>query len=85
MVFHIFFSNSLLDSSHGASHVTNEGMTPLDQQYQFFGDLRFPVEEDIEAWTEKVSFLIMLTVLHYISHFVTPHFLTIQYQAEVNS
>ncbi|KAM7472441.1 hypothetical protein LguiA_010624 [Lonicera macranthoides] len=51
---------SLLDSSHGASHVTNEGMTPLDQQYQFFGDLRFPVKEDVEAWTEKITRLHLL-------------------------
>uniref|UniRef100_A0AAU6MVS9 1,3-beta-glucan synthase n=1 Tax=Paeonia lactiflora TaxID=35924 RepID=A0AAU6MVS9_PAELC len=53
---------SLIDSSHGGSHVRHEGMTPLDQQYQFFGALRFPVTET-DAWKERIKRLqLLLTV-----------------------
>ncbi|GMP41993.1 hypothetical protein CsSME_00011891 [Camellia sinensis var. sinensis] len=44
---------SLLDSSLSGSYGMHEGMTPLDQQHQFFGALRFPVTEETEAWKEK--------------------------------
>lgn len=55
LLMHLLFSlYSLLDSSHGGSYGKNEGMTPLDQQSQFFGELKFPVQET-EAWGEKVS------------------------------
>lgn len=47
---------SMLDSSHGGYTGIPEAMTPLDQQQQFFGALRFPVEPEAEAWREKVSF-----------------------------
>ncbi|GLT37045.1 hypothetical protein SLA2020_113830 [Shorea laevis] len=51
---------SLLDSSHGGKH---EGMTPLDQQYQFFGKLGFPLTTETEAWKEKIRRLhLLLTV-----------------------
>jgi callose synthase len=54
---------SLLDSSHGGSYAMHEGMTPLDQQYQFFGTLRFPITEETEAWKEKIKRLhLLLTV-----------------------
>lgn len=33
----------------------HEGMIPLDQQYQFFGTLKFPITKETEAWKEKVS------------------------------
>ncbi|KAJ8748765.1 hypothetical protein K2173_011320 [Erythroxylum novogranatense] len=53
---------SLLDSSHGGSYGKDEGMTPLDQQYQFFGSLGFPVP-DTEAWKEKIGRIhLLLTV-----------------------
>lgn len=52
---HSFFSSSLLESSHGGSYVMHQGMTPLDQQYQYFGALNFPVTEEAEAWKEKAS------------------------------
>ena len=52
---HYFMYVSLLDSTHGGSYGKNEGMTPLDQQHQFFGELNFPVP-DTEAWKEKVNF-----------------------------
>ncbi|MEI4889774.1 hypothetical protein, partial [Klebsiella pneumoniae] len=45
---------SLVDSSHGGSYGVHEGMKPLDQQYQFFGAIRFPVTEETEAWKEKI-------------------------------
>ncbi|KAL6964802.1 Callose synthase 2 [Sarracenia purpurea var. burkii] len=54
---------SLLDSSHGGSYGTQEAMTPLAQQYQFFGTLRFPITEETEAWKEKIGRLhLLLTV-----------------------
>lgn len=46
---------SLLESSHGGSYALNQGMASLDQQYQYFGTLNFPVTEETEAWKEKVS------------------------------
>ncbi|TKY49513.1 Callose synthase 2 [Spatholobus suberectus] len=53
----------LLDSSHGGSYGKDERLTPLDQQYTFFGKLQFPVGTDIEAWTEKIKRLhLLLTV-----------------------
>ncbi|KAG8646373.1 callose synthase 1 isoform X1 [Manihot esculenta] len=53
---------SLLDSSHGGSFGKHEGMTSLDQQYQFFGSLRFPVQET-DALKEKIRRLhLLLTV-----------------------
>ncbi|KAK7323905.1 hypothetical protein VNO77_27407 [Canavalia gladiata] len=53
----------LLDSSHGGSYGKDERLTPLDQQYQFFGKLQFPVQTEIEAWTEKIKRLhLLLTV-----------------------
>ncbi|RDX98648.1 Callose synthase 2, partial [Mucuna pruriens] len=53
----------LLDSSHGGSYSKDERLTPLDQQYTFFGKLQFPVKTDIEAWTEKIKRLhLLLTV-----------------------
>ncbi|KAK7243498.1 hypothetical protein RIF29_38296 [Crotalaria pallida] len=53
----------LLDSSHGGSYGKDERMTPLDQQYQFFGRLKFPVTTETEAWTEKIKRLhLLLTV-----------------------
>ncbi|KAF7835954.1 callose synthase 1-like [Senna tora] len=54
---------SLLDSSHGGSYGKDDRMTPLDQQYQFFGSLNFPVTTDTEAWKEKIKRLhLLLTV-----------------------
>ncbi|XP_028064548.1 callose synthase 3-like isoform X3 [Camellia sinensis] len=54
---------SLLDSSLSGSYGMHEGMTPLDQQHQFFGALRFPVTEETEAWKEKIRRLhLLLTV-----------------------
>lgn len=53
---------SLLDSNHGGSYGKHEGMMPLDQQHQFFGELNFPVP-DTEAWKEKIRRLnLLLTV-----------------------
>ncbi|XP_027342248.1 callose synthase 2-like [Abrus precatorius] len=53
----------LVDSSHGGSYGKDERLTPLDQQYKFFGKLQFPVTTDIEAWTEKIKRLrLLLTV-----------------------
>ncbi|KAJ1398852.1 Vacuolar protein sorting-associate protein Vta1/Callose synthase, N-terminal [Sesbania bispinosa] len=53
----------LLDSSHGGSFGKDERMTPLDQQYKFFGRLHFPVTTDTEAWSEKIKRLhLLLTV-----------------------
>ncbi|KAA8520299.1 hypothetical protein F0562_014555 [Nyssa sinensis] len=51
---------SLLESSHGGSYGMDEGMKPLDQQYQFFGTLGFPVTEETEAWKEKIRRLYLL-------------------------
>lgn len=51
----LFFYYSLLDSSHGGSYGMHQGMTPLDQQVQYFGTLKFPITEDTDAWKEKVS------------------------------
>lgn len=51
----LFYVCSLLDSTHGGSYGKHEGMMPLDQQHQFFGELNFPVP-DSEAWKEKVNF-----------------------------
>lgn len=54
---------SLLDSSHGGSYGMHQGMTPLEQQRQFFGTLNFPVTEETEAWKEKIKRLhLLLTV-----------------------
>ncbi|KAF5736396.1 callose synthase 2-like [Tripterygium wilfordii] len=54
---------SLLDSSHGGSYGQHERLTPLDQQYQFFGRLNFPVMPETEAWKEKIRRLhLLLTV-----------------------
>ncbi|KAI3444935.1 hypothetical protein Pfo_001600 [Paulownia fortunei] len=54
---------SLLDSSHGGSYGMHQGMTPLDQQFQYFGTLHFPVTEETEAWKEKIRRLhLLLTV-----------------------
>lgn len=54
---------SLLDSSHGGAYGKNEGMTPLEKQYQVFGNLRFPVTSETEAWKEKIRRLhLLLTV-----------------------
>ncbi|KAL5762824.1 hypothetical protein ACOSP7_019088 [Xanthoceras sorbifolium] len=54
---------SLLESSHGGSYGNSEGMKPLDQQYQFFGSLNFPVTPESEAWKEKIRRLhLLLTV-----------------------
>ncbi|KAJ7949088.1 Callose synthase [Quillaja saponaria] len=53
---------SLLDSSHGGSDGKDEGMTPLENQRQLFGELQFPVSET-EAWKEKIKRLhLLLTV-----------------------
>ncbi|RYR49519.1 hypothetical protein Ahy_A07g036037 isoform A [Arachis hypogaea] len=53
----------LLDSSHGGSFGKDERMTPLDQQYQVFGRLAFPVKTETEAWKEKIKRLhLLLTV-----------------------
>nr|POF25394.1 callose synthase 1 [Quercus suber] len=56
--------NSLAESSHGAYYGKDEeGMKPLDQQYQFFGELGFPVKQETEAWKEKIKRLhLLLTV-----------------------
>ncbi|KAL0425542.1 UNVERIFIED_CONTAM: Callose synthase 1, partial [Sesamum radiatum] len=51
---------SLLDSSHGGSYGMHQGMTPLDQQYSYFGTLHFPVTEETEAWKEKIRRLLLL-------------------------
>ena len=48
----------MVESSHGGGyHGKDEGMKPLDQQYQFFGELGFPVKRETEAWKEKVSYI----------------------------
>ena len=60
---------SLVDSIYGGSG--NEGMTPLDQQYQLFasaGAIRFPTPES-EAWKEKVSYNFNQEQLLSIVHF----------------
>ncbi|KAK2977668.1 hypothetical protein RJ640_015665 [Escallonia rubra] len=52
--------SNLVDSIHGGSG--NEGMTPLDQQYQLFasaGAIIFPTPES-EAWKEKIKRLYLL-------------------------
>ncbi|KAM7497427.1 hypothetical protein LguiA_021841 [Lonicera macranthoides] len=52
--------SSLVDSIHGGSG--QEGMTPLDQQYQLFasaGAINFPTAES-EAWKEKIKRLFLL-------------------------
>uniref|UniRef100_A0A2N9I3G5 Callose synthase helical domain-containing protein n=1 Tax=Fagus sylvatica TaxID=28930 RepID=A0A2N9I3G5_FAGSY len=52
-----------LESSHGGYHGKDEGMKPLDQQSQFFGELGFPVKRETEAWKEKIKRLhLLLTV-----------------------
>ncbi|KAG8391331.1 hypothetical protein BUALT_Bualt01G0176700 [Buddleja alternifolia] len=53
----------LLDSSRGGSYGMHEGMTPLDQQYQYFGTLRFPITEETEAWKEKIGRLHLLLIV----------------------
>ena len=51
----------MAESSHGAYYGKDEeGMKPLDQQYQFFGELGFPVKQETEAWKEKVSLFVAL-------------------------
>ncbi|KAL5719463.1 Callose synthase 3 [Ranunculus cassubicifolius] len=61
--------SSILDSSHGGSYDTSEGMTPLAEQVQLFastGAIRFPIvpekeaEVDLEAWKEKIKRLYLL-------------------------
>ncbi|KAL3622395.1 Callose synthase 1 [Castilleja foliolosa] len=53
---------SLLESTHGGPYGTEQGMTPLDQQY-YFGTLNFPVTQETEAWKEKIGRLhLLLTV-----------------------
>ncbi|KAM6553831.1 hypothetical protein CsatB_014593 [Cannabis sativa] len=48
-------SPSLLESSHGGGlYEKDEGMMPLDQQYKFFSELRFPVTSETDAWKEKI-------------------------------
>ncbi|KAL9175691.1 hypothetical protein ABFS82_02G128300 [Erythranthe guttata] len=54
---------SLQESSHGGSYGMHQGMMPLDQQYQYFGTLHFPITEETEAWKEKIRRLhLLLTV-----------------------
>ncbi|CAI9103237.1 OLC1v1001686C1 [Oldenlandia corymbosa var. corymbosa] len=55
---------TLLDSSHGGSHGMHEGgMTPIEEQYQLFGTVKFPVTEETDAWKEKIQRLhLLLTV-----------------------
>jgi hypothetical protein len=57
----LFFSSSLAESSHGGYHGKDEGMKPLDQQSQFFGELGFPVKRETEAWKEKVRYICSVT------------------------
>ncbi|KAK7833879.1 callose synthase 3, partial [Quercus suber] len=45
--------SSWAESSHAGYSGTDERMKPLDLQYQFFGELRFPVKPKTEAWKEK--------------------------------
>ncbi|KAI4323334.1 hypothetical protein L6164_022949 [Bauhinia variegata] len=55
---------NLLDSNHGGSYGKDDGMIPLDQQYQFFGSVGFPVTKEPEAWKEKLKrFHLLLTVM----------------------
>ncbi|KAL8139202.1 hypothetical protein V2J09_005203 [Rumex salicifolius] len=54
---------SSLDSIHGGSYGTQERMTPLDQQHQFFGELNFPVTPETDAWKEKISRLQLLLTI----------------------
>ncbi|XP_050252355.1 callose synthase 1-like isoform X2 [Quercus robur] len=51
--------SSWAESSHAGYSGTDERMKSLDQQYQFFGELRFPVPET-EAWKEKIKRLYLL-------------------------
>ncbi|XP_059651785.1 callose synthase 2-like [Cornus florida] len=51
---------SLQDSNHAGSFGMDEGMTPIEQQYQFFGSLKYPVTEEAEAWKEKIRRLYLL-------------------------
>ncbi|KAL4596955.1 hypothetical protein ACB092_12G201100 [Castanea dentata] len=51
--------SSWAESSHASYSGTDERMKSLDQQYQFFGELRFPVPET-EAWNEKIKRLYLL-------------------------
>ncbi|KAG6393247.1 hypothetical protein SASPL_147483 [Salvia splendens] len=54
---------SMLDSSHGNSYGMDQGMTPLDQQHQYFGSVNFPIIKETEAWKEKIGRLhLLLTV-----------------------
>ncbi|KAK4773562.1 hypothetical protein SAY87_028581 [Trapa incisa] len=51
--------SSLLDSVHGV----NEGMVPIEQQYQLFasaGAIRFPIDHMTDAWQEKIKRLDLL-------------------------
>ncbi|PON83904.1 Glycosyl transferase [Trema orientale] len=53
--------SSLVDSSHGG--FGNEGMIPLEQQYQLFasaGAINFPINPLTEAWKEKIKRLYLL-------------------------
>ena len=76
----LFFLCSLVESSHGGGyHGKDEGMKPLDQQYQFFGELGFPVKRETEAWKEKVSYI--FSVRSVAQHMkVTMRDFTIEYQ-----
>lgn len=52
---------SLLESTHhGGSYAKDEGMTPLDQQYKFFGALNFPLVSRADGWKEKIGRLHLL-------------------------
>lgn len=51
---------SMLESTHGGSYGVDKGMTPLDQQYKFFGALQFPMTSKTDAWKEKIKRLQLL-------------------------
>ncbi|XP_065633564.1 callose synthase 2 [Quercus suber] len=52
--------SSWAESSHGGYYGTDERLKSLDQQYQFFGELRFPVKPETEAWKETIKRLHLL-------------------------
>ncbi|KAM3731408.1 hypothetical protein ACB098_12G161500 [Castanea mollissima] len=51
------------ESSHAGYSGIDERMKPLDQQYQFFRELRFPVKPETEAWKEKIKRLHLLLTI----------------------
>nr|POF00299.1 callose synthase 2 [Quercus suber] len=55
--------SSWAESSHAGYSGTDERMKPLDLQYQFFGELRFPVKPKTEAWKEKIKRLHLLLTI----------------------